>query len=185
MKTVRKYQEQSIKSVVRTFLKEKTSTLHQQAEEALQARGQIETQSGLSHFLNGMLKAQSQFRMEYDHACVLAGLQAQSDKLIHALGTDLGLEQEPVAQAHALDDHFCLGVGYVFEGSALGASVLKKRLIRSNNVCPRYLRILTDTAHSRWPQYVETLDNYREKKPILAGAEAVFNFIIVQAETSQ
>jgi len=166
---------------VRAFLKDHTAALHGTAEMAFEARAPVETQDGLVFFLNCMLNSHLQFNAEYDRASKLAGLKPQSAPLIDALRADLPNRVSPRQTIPSNCDLFNLGVGYVFEGSAMGANVLKKRIAKSNLKTPRYLLLLTESARMRWPHYVRKLDSCSESEKILAGAEVAFKYIIAQA----
>lgn len=164
------------------YLKDQTSALHNQAEHALQSKGTIETKTGLRHFLHCMLESQIQFHHEHDQASKLAGLECQSSELIRALEKDLGREASTLPTNNIGDDNTCLGVGYVFEGSALGAKIIQKRLSASGLDCPEYLHSINASDHSRWPRFLSTLNGCTAHKELLLGAETAFNYIISQGE---
>ncbi len=174
-----------IKYSVRSLLKDNTSVLHQQAEDALESNSPIETSQGLAKFLNCMLQAHLQFWAECDRASQIAGLDAQSEKLIMALRNDLNIQHDDNLNPHVCNEHFSLGVGYVFEGSALGANIIRKRLLATNLRNPTYLNLVTSTAKVRWPRYVKQLDTYSDADRILSGAVVAFRYIIAQAESTQ
>jgi len=169
---------------VRTLLKDGTEALHARAEAAFDANAPIESQAGLSHFLECMLSAHMNFYADCDRASYLAGLSPRSKPLVDALLNDLSWHDHSPPIQSPSNDSFSLGVGYVFEGSALGASILKKRIISSNLSTPDYLSILTASAKSRWPRYITKLNSCSEDSHILSGAVAAFEYIIAQAESS-
>ncbi len=167
---------------VRSLLRDRTSALHRQAENALESKAPIESRQGLSKFLGCMLMVHTRFRTEYDRAAELAGLQTQSGLLIKALQDDLNISSDATIQTSICDDHFSLGVGYVLEGSALGASMLKKRLTALDIEHPCYLTHVTTTSKTRWPKYVKYIDTCEETDPVVAGALLTFEYIIAHAE---
>lgn len=129
-----------------------------------------------------MLAAHTRFRAECDLASQCAGLPSRSDNLIHSLIEDLAYqpcEQRPVAEC---DKDFSMGVGYVFEGSAVGASILIKRLAKSGLNCPSYLTQLATPLSKRWLPYTQQLEGIENTGAALAGASAAFEFIIDRAE---
>lgn len=156
--------------------------LHQRAEEALESIAPLESEVGLSHFLKCMLHAHERFDTECDCASALAGLEPRSKKLIAALNSDLQIQNDTVVTLQSDDDQFSLGVGYVFEGSALGANIIMKRLASVDQDIPSYLTLLTSTAKSRWPNYIKTLEQCKNEKCVLEGAVMAFEYIITQAE---
>lgn len=170
------------KANVRSLLKEQTSALHHKAESALESKARIESAHGLSNFLKCMLRAHSHFRTNCDRASELAGLEKQSKRLIYALQSDLNVSVEIPKDTQANDDCFSLGVGYVFEGSALGASILRKRLTTSGLAHPNYLCVVTETSKIRWPQFIKYIDTCENTDTVVLGAQQAFEFIIEHAE---
>lgn len=170
---------------IRTFLKDRTATLHARSEESFERKAPIETPEGLRHFLGCMLEAHLKFRGAFDRSAELAGLPPKSDTLIAALLSDTGRGRDAEEKASSVpsDDAACLGVGYVFEGSALGAGILRKRLKRAGIATPEYLELMADTTKSRWPRYVEALDTCAfQGDAVLKGAEMTFNFIVTESD---
>jgi len=127
--------------------------------------------------------AHVQFRAHYDHASKLTGLHAQSDRLISALKDDLQAPTITLLNTNASDDQFCLGVGYVFEGSALGANIIQKRRSNAGLRKSAYLNFVTASASLRWPRFIGKLDSYQEADNILLGAVSAFESIIAHAES--
>jgi heme oxygenase len=165
------------------LLQENTSALHAEAEISLERRARIETPVGLSHFLECMLQTHLRFHDELDVAAHHAGITTRSAILIDALAADLNRVPDRPPYAKEADDGFSLGVGYVMEGSALGAGILRKRLLRAGMPVPAYLSLLTRDAKERWPYFVETLDKRADShESALAGANSAFAFIIEQSE---
>lgn len=136
----------------------------------------------MRHFLQCMLDAQVHFHAEHDQASTLAGLECESYRLICALENDLDLARSPLPQNSNKGDSFSLGVGYVFEGSALGAKIIQKRLTESGLGCPEYLSSITAGDTSRWPRFLSTLNACTAQEEMLTGAKTAFNYIIAQGE---
>jgi len=171
---------------VRQILKKGTKRLHRQAEYALESKASMQTTEGLSHFLYCMLAAQRRFCVDHDYSSELAAIEPMSGELILALeGDPLLSEQRRFMGQSSVKSNtaFSLGVGYVFEGSAIGAAVLKKRLQKTSISTPQYLTLLSMHSCNRWPRYLETLDSCSDEMTALAGAVTVFEFIINQAES--
>lgn len=164
-------------------MKYNTSSLHERAETAFESNRPIDSQEGLSHFLSCMLGAHLRFFYECDTASKNAGLNPRSRSLIQALFNDLENSTTTIPPPIHRSRQFCAGVGYVFEGSALGANVILKRLNKSNIAAPNYLtQIATGTKH-RWPLFLANLDTCSHKEDVLAGATTAFRFIIKEAES--
>ena len=172
-----------MKESVRELLKTQTAALHSRAELSLERPAKIETQQGLGHFLACMMSTHLRFHSELDRAAREAGIEARSETLINALAADLGCAPNRTSRVSLSDCAYCLGVGYVIEGSALGAGILRKRLARTELGVPRYLSLLTEDAKYRWPRYIEALETgINKKQSVLVGAKSTFEFIIDQAE---
>jgi len=179
---------------LRSILKENTAALHTSAERAMASEGNIETPDGLGHFLQCMYRVHARFNHELDHASWLVGLPLTAGQLFGALERDL-LSQDIdgafisgtqlSASALSRSKSHCLGVGYVFEGSALGANVLAKRLKYSNAKVPEYLTMVSKNAKSRWPHYLQYLNCNTiecDTQVALSGAIGVFESIIAEAK---
>jgi len=126
----------------------------------------------------------------------LACIECRSAELIDALRREVGSEpaREPaseprwepgiepevgrlpdmaaVAGLSAHSDAYSLGAAYVFEGSAMGAAILKKKIDVAGLPLPRYLSLLTQSSASRWPRFAKTLDVHMETTQQYLGIAA-------------
>lgn len=83
-----------------------------------------------------------------------------------------------------LSESYCAGVGYVLEGSALGAAVLRRQLLAMQADAPTfYLDQLLSDRNIRWRQFCTWLNRSQRSKPQLATActGAMDTFTLVQA----
>ena len=164
-------------------MKYHTSPLHGRAEAAFESNCPVDSEAGLSQFLKCMLLAHLRFFHECDKASENAGLFPRSVELTQALSSDLNSSKLRIPPAISCNTHFCTGVGYVFEGSALGATVILKRLQQSNIVIPKYLAQLAADVKPRWPLFLASLDSCAHKDNALLGATTAFKYIIKEAES--
>ena len=169
----------------RSYLKRSTAELHTSAEHSLSAHAPIESPTGLSHFLRCMLVAHKQFKCEYDAASRFAMIEQRSDSIIKTLHVDLSeaetLSTQTQTQTQTHDIDYSMGVAYVFEGSSMGATILKKRIAAAGGTPPGYLNLLTADSQSRWKRFITALENCNDQNLALRGATETFNFVIAEA----
>ncbi len=179
--------EPSSPAGLRLTLKAATAELHAEAETVLDWR--YGTSGDMGRFLSCMLRGHRYFAQPCDRASLLVGIPVRSARLVAALAGDcriddlttVGNETQPSIK-NGWNDSYCLGVGYVFEGSAMGAHVLSKCLRDSSKTVPDYLHLLTEEAQSRWPRFVERLDKGGDAGAAVDGASRVFRFLTTHAK---
>ena len=201
----------------KAFLRAETAGLHARAEAAFEANYALAAPQGIQRFLTCMLGAYRRFGAECDRGSQLACIECRSAELIDALRREVGSEpaREPaseprwepgiepevgrlpdmaaVAGLSAHSDAYSLGAAYVFEGSAMGAAILKKKIDVAGLPLPRYLSLLTQSSASRWPRFAKTLDVHMESQvnvnvqadQMLTGAVDVFTHLINDAERQE
>lgn len=161
-------------------LKSETAKLHRLVEDRLRQRGAIGSEGGYRVYLGAMLKLHAAHAAALDRSSVLAQLTPHAAELTQALREDLASigESHPKSVAPAPQprgDAACLGIGYVFEGSALGASHILKTLGPDAERPRSYLRRLASGSAARWPRYKEFLDAHAgDARPVVAAAAGVF-----------
>lgn len=196
---------------IRAVLKSETAASHARAESAFESGFGLAEPRGIRRFLHCMLSAHRRFAPECNRALQIVGLDDRSVALIDALERSCACEEEGVLVANVesvaglsecssvqtfagrvhdkraaadtspVNDDFSLGVAYVFEGSAMGAAILEKRIQASGLSVPLYLKLMTCSASTRWPRFVRSMESRSDTAQLLAGAEAVFEHLIQEA----
>ena len=135
------------------------------------ASGPIVEPRGRTRFLTAMLGAHLAHAPMVDRASRLAGLPPRSEALVEALRAS-GVLPGPLAPpiVDGTHDAVCMGVGYVFEGSALGATQLARQLRAAGSTVPPYLARLAAEAGQRWPPFVRRLDDLADHTNIVCAA---------------
>ena len=169
----------------RTQLRDKTNLHHQNAEKATTRFASIETLNGYSVFLRGMHFLYTKYGRAIDQASLLFGVPPRSQKICKNLSLDIQslsgnassspMGSEPLPTA----EEALLAIGYVFEGSSLGSTILLKRARESSesqDMPHHYLSQMSGEARQRWPRVLKELSRrpMAGQKSIL-GACQVFN----------
>jgi len=125
----------------------------------------VSDRAGYTAFLSVMERALVRYGAALDRSSELAGLPQRAHRLVDALRSDLEHLGRPTAPVCApseidVDDASAWGVGYVFEGSALGAAFLVRDVpdtLRSVADC--YLSLLVDERVERWSTFTDRLND--------------------------
>jgi len=137
-------------------LRAETADDHARVDALVGQAASVADPDGARRFFTVMHAVVAAYRTALDRASVLAGLEPRSALLLDALRFDLAeLGAEPPSIPGAIDqadDAAALGVGYVLEGSALGASVLREQA-KAASMPLGYLSILDDNRPTRWPAF--------------------------------
>lgn len=174
---------------MRAFLKSETAALHHKVEETLAAAAPLHTQHGYVQHLSIMLRFYHTLHipnvtpneLPSRRACWVRCLNADLREL--NVITDLPQETQRVI----LKTESCIGWAYVLEGSALGAQLLRQRVIKVHgaSVPCRYFDFLADEHPGRWQSFLSLLET-SDTPPALAAAgarlafETLFNTITEQ-----
>lgn len=171
-------------SSMRHFLRDETRLAHDRLDRVFAAGAALRDPRRYAAFLRTMLLARRRFARELDAASRAAGLPSRNASALAALEADLAALGADVA-AFAADGAPApapaperrtptsaarnFGVGYVFEGSALGA----RRLIgeAAEQRRPRaYLALVSEDAGGRWRRFVTALDAAGTDRPATRDA---------------
>lgn len=168
---------------LRSALRAETAALHHLAEDAVRRWTPLETRAGYRGFLQRLDAMHRRHAAALDRSSALAGLPPRSDALLAALAQDLeahpGEMTRPSPQNDTLSPAWCLGVGYVFEGSALGAAVLLRQPPPGGWPSARYLGALSQDLGDRWSAFRRALEAHREADDTaVTAAKTVFSELI-------
>lgn len=174
-------------------LRDETAELHALVDELGSRVASVSDPVGYRTFLLAMARVTAEFAELLDRSSETAGLPPRSDMLLRALVADLHaldvvvrFEEPPAGpEASAPDvatDAAAWGVGYVLEGSALGAAVLLAEIDGSPDERPTaYLSLLVEARAGRWPGFVEGLNAADLDEPAgdlaVDAARRVFRFV--------
>ena len=170
---------------VRTLLRARTMPLHQRLEAMVEGAGYFDDRHGYVEWLRMMAQIHLRFATDYDIGAQNLGLCPASAFLLDALASDLG-DALPLPPPPSLNARQSIGVAYVFEGSAMGARLIERRLAGLPDAPTCYLDSLVSTSRKRWPQTKAALASLRaDPKPIIAGANEVFGALLAAAEENR
>ncbi len=172
----------------REFLRNETSDAHLATDTRLSSAADLADTAGYALFLQVMGLTLTRFGADLDSADRSAGLSARSAALVGHIDDDLDVcgaqFQKPKAAAGHTGCHsFAAGVGYALEGSALGAEVLRRRVLTGSRpgVSTRYFDALRDNRRDRWRRYCIWLDGIDRtpegRNEAARGAADVFHYI--------
>lgn len=179
---------------LRSVLRSGTHHHHQQSESLVLTDADPSTLEGYQRFLTAQLGTYQNFAVHLDDASKLTSLPMRSATLQNALWHDLHLInpqhvpsiiQAPELKAHNQHGREALawGVGYVLEGSAAGATVLKKTVSRAQPDAPiTFITMLCEDHQKRWPRFKDCLSNLclieQYQTMSVRAARQVFTFLI-------
>ncbi len=172
----------------REFLRSETADVHLATDTRLSEACDIADQADYARFLEVMGSTLLRFGTDLDSANRSAGIVARSATLLRKIEHDIdscGVQHQGFgAVAGNVDcDAFSVGVGYALEGSALGAEVLRRRVLSNARpgVSTLYFNALLDKRRPRWQRYchwLNTVDRtHEERTEALRGATDVFRYI--------
>ena len=165
----------------RFALREATQPEHMALEAAFERAAFFDSEAGYARWLTIMQAALSTFGEAYDRGAEACGVGARSEALSEALAQDgaaPGPKITPTATERSVSE--CAGIAYVFEGSAMGAQILLRRLQDTPERPTRYLTQLTQASKHRWQGFQGGLEQAvpdSERPKAIDGARATFSFL--------
>jgi heme oxygenase len=163
---------------LRHFLRASTDEAHSRLDAMLDNLDLFARQSAYRVFLSAMEALYLTYGDSLDWAAGQAGLAPRSDELIASLRRDIGMgATQPRIAGGVASPAARWGIGYVLEGSALGAQLLLRRARRelTPGSSTDYLGTLAAEAQSRWPRFALALDNSGADAEVAArSSHAVF-----------
>lgn len=165
---------------VRAALKAATQDHHDQAERDVAAHAPVETTRGYRKYLQCMRRLHHVYAPQMAHAAELAGMDDQTGQIIAAFSQDLNVGAAPLDAGHRgppLSDAAAWGVGYVLEGSALGAAVVRQRVLQAHGADAPLaaLNLLDNTRAVRWRRFTTALNTANVDLPgAVDAARGVF-----------
>jgi len=166
-------------NTLREILRDETLQRHIALEQRVEQGGFFETAQGYQRWLEMMHNVHARYAVAMDRGAVALGLDPISSRLRHALSQDTGLARSDTSGTD-LDEATSIGVAYVFEGSAMGARVLRRRLKGLGSVSRCYIDALLIDSSQRWPQCKSALlsqppDDGRALRGALEVFDTLFN----------
>jgi len=168
-------------------LRAQTMPRHARLETVVEAGDFFDTPSRFGLWLEVMYNVHAAFAEAHDAGAARLGVAPCSDHLMQALKADIadqpdiGLQQRLRIASLArglqtgLEKAQAIGVAYVWEGSAMGARLLQRRMARHPTTATRYLDLLAVTSAQRWQAVraaLETCDASHAR--VIDGANRVF-----------
>lgn len=190
---------------LRNLLREQTAESHQQLDDMVANMHVFDSERTYHAYLAGMYQLYAIYGDAVDHASQLAGLTPSVSSLMDAIASDCGTTKECMdakysstnASSKLLEDAACWAVGYVLEGSAMGARYMVKSAEKLTNRISengeststdlratdsenstRYLKTLSADSYDRWPKFVEALNDASpdcDEEAAVAAAKQVFD----------
>ena len=159
---------------LRDALRLQCMDIHMQVEEAVTAGAYFASLEGYRRWLGIMRQVHAEFAHACDTGSEALGLEPVSGALLQALKADLGGGLCPVGKART-HKSAAIGVAYVFEGSAMGARLLQRRIADLEGAPTAYLDLLVTLSRLRWPATQGALAMYPgPQEAVVAGALEVF-----------
>ena len=170
---------------LRHILKTHTASTHQALDDFIAEMDVFSSPNKYRLYLNGMHFLYQAYGQFVDQASVAAGLDPAVSNLLAAIECDVG--DSTIDQRHdsriAKSDATTWAVGYVLEGSAMGARYMVKAARSLNEQHPEtfigcdYLETLSTDSYHRWPKYVDSLNQIQCDPAIaVSAANEVFDF---------
>lgn len=167
--------------LMRTYLRDMSMTKHLQTEAAFLPTGQFPSQSAYFTFLHALFECHCKLGRPAATARRDQSEIDEEDKRISALAADLRINgPAPQDAAVSMGTDYAWGVGYVLNGSALGAAILLKHPGTLGKDWPRrYLQLGRDYASSgRLRQFFDRLNcEPRHRQQVEHGALDTFSMI--------
>ncbi|MEM8984416.1 MAG: biliverdin-producing heme oxygenase [Pseudomonadota bacterium] len=165
-------------------LRTATMPQHRHTESLMDDYAPLQTAVGYRRFLWLMARLHARYAEALDRSSEIAGLPQRSAELLAALRADLGDTDALDANVTVNGNAQCMGVGYVLEGSGLGATVLVRGLPKGPDHPHAYLSLLSESVGKRWPAFKKTLDaEPLDADATAAAAAAVFNELAAMVPT--
>lgn len=168
-------------------LKSATKSWHDAAEASLNLRLETFGAAAYRRYLTVMRAVHHEFAAQHAQGCESLGLVPRNRAIIAALDQDLAVlagcrVTVPSRAQLSSDVPHAQGVAYAFEGAAMGAAILRKRIAQSTIALPEhYLSLLTEDAAERWWFMRDRLAACAPKDSAVDGAIAVFKSVIGHA----
>ncbi len=163
---------------LRAKLRDATADLHAAVESAFTLDGPIVEPASRDLLLRTMRAAHRRFAVTLDRAASLVGLPARSARILELLDEVPEAGPEVTRAPPALHGAAAIGVLYVFEGSALGATTLVRQFTAAGRPVPAYLALLAEEAPRRWPVVVRSLAGFEERSDeVVRGARVTFGWL--------
>lgn len=128
-------------SPMRSSLRKTTYSLHQRLEQLWTPQDHFVSISSYRNFLRLLLNAHCEVGFR---AAIARGdeteLTRESER-VAALGVDLTISSPEASLTPAMPNSYAWGVGYVLNGSALGASIIVKKNYILNNWPSKYMKL--------------------------------------------
>ena len=143
---------------MRNQLREHTKSSHAQLDSFVGSIEPFNSRDGYACYLQGMYWLYQAYAPAYDLASSAAGLRPVSGIHQANIVADLGrlpLAKPELADSISLEQQ--IAVGYVLEGSAMGARYMIKTVTEAS-FSTSYLELLVEESYQRWPRLVEWLD---------------------------
>ena len=164
---------------MRNELRSATQESHRRLDDYVGSIRPFDSVSGYEIYLTAMHRLYEIYAGPLDLASRWAKLPEVSESLRALISQDLGgcprsddLPSESPSDEQA--PHQVWAVGYVLEGSAMGARHIVKQLAQSD-LSHHYLSRLATDSHQRWPTFVEALESAdAELDGTIAAAKQVF-----------
>lgn len=176
----------------RMALSSATRTRHEATEAVVSELSVFSSEPAYAGWLKALQEMHAHFASTSDFANQILGMEATSAALLSALRHDMDqLGVAPTASPSQpltpSDPAIALGVGYVLEGSGLGASVLYDRSIAAGISAVRYLDLSRSLARQRWRTFLERLNEHAlatapSVETASSAADDVFIFLAARLE---
>jgi|GEM_PF-5436904 len=178
---------------LRDLLRTRTLSHHRNCEDVVRSHADLRTREGYYRFLVAKLRTYEKFADALNASSALANLPERCSAIQRALHSDLGqlYHFESVSSGNNVDyksltpsiqESQAWGVGYVFEGSAAGATVLRKTVFQTLPDPPiDFLNLLISERAQRWRGFVASLERSQLDKHhqlmTVQFAQEVFGFL--------
>ncbi len=168
---------------LRFILRDATLEDHQKTEDLMGGMSILDTPQTSLNWLSAMWRMHSHFAQCVDHVSTRFGLPPHQGVLLEAISTDIKTLSghkppaiNPASQLSSFDK--MIGIAYTIEGSALGASVLKKRKSHTNPEGSFYLDAMSQSSKARWPIFTGALETHvRDTDATIQGARSAFQYL--------
>ena len=175
---------------LRQILRDQTAESHQRLDDIVADMHVFDSKRVYQAYLHGMYQLYAIYGAATDQASRLAGISPSVSSLMEAIASDCGETKPDLDRKYSELDHSpesmndasaCWAVGYVLEGSAMGARYMVKaaeKLVKANsetdkslsasqgsaisNIGVRYLTKLSTDSYDRWPKFIEALNSASE-----------------------